>query len=106
MRIRLNKATSIIETWLNTLAKGQYEPLIKAWSGPKGTRRHFFSGIKTERRHHFLSDGEKRLGLVREAQPETVSFYEQYPLYDLELCIDLSVEMGIVHFPINDTVLN
>ena len=95
MRIKLNKATKMIETWLNKLAKDQYEPLIKVWSGPKGTRRHFFSGIKSERSHHFLSDGEKRLGLVREAQPATISFYEQFPLYDLKLCIDLSVEMGI-----------
>lgn len=95
MIIKLNKATSLIETWLTKLAKGQYEPLIKVWSGPKGTRRHFFSGIKSGFHHHFLSDGEKRLGLVREAQPETVCFYEQFPLYDLELCIDLSVEMGI-----------
>ncbi|WP_298150329.1 TnsA endonuclease N-terminal domain-containing protein [Flavobacterium sp.] len=101
MKIKLNKATSIIETWLDKLAKGQYEPLIKVWSGPKGTRRHFFKGMKTNLNHHFLSDGEKRLGLVKEAQPETVSFYEQFPLYDIELCIRLSVEMGI-KYPVDE----
>ena len=95
MRIKLNKATSIIEAWLSKLAKGEYDPLIKVWSGPKITRRHFFSGIKSNRNHHFLSDGEKRLGLVREALPQTINYFEQYPLWDIDLCIQLSVEMGI-----------
>jgi hypothetical protein len=101
MIIKLNKASKLIEAWLNKLAKGQYEPWIKVWSGPKGTRRHFFNGIKSNRNHHFLSDGEKRLGLVREALPETVDFYEQYPLYDIDLCIQLSVEMGI-KYPVDE----
>ncbi|GGE82197.1 hypothetical protein GCM10008027_03600 [Pseudoalteromonas gelatinilytica] len=79
MRIKLNKAIKTIETWLNKLAKDQYEPLIKVWSGPKGTRRHFFSGIKSERSHHFLSDGEKRLGLVREVKHGVRSFFLPNP---------------------------
>ena len=95
MRIKLNKAEGIIEDWLKPLSKGQFEPLIKVWSGPKITRRHFFSGIKSKRNHHFLSDGEKRLGLVREALPQTVNYFEQYPLWDIGLCIEIAIDMGI-----------
>ena len=95
MRIKLNKAKKEIDKHLNELSKGHYVGQVQVWNSPKITRRHFFRGIKSGRNHHFLSDGEKRLGLVREALPETVNFFEQYPLWDIDRCIRISVEMGI-----------
>ncbi|MDC2887613.1 hypothetical protein [Psychrosphaera algicola] len=81
MILKLNNVNKILTNWLDSLSKGKYEPLIKVWSGPKGTRRHLYKGIKSGRTHHFLSDGEKRLGIVRDSLPETVDYFEQYPLY-------------------------
>lgn len=95
MRLKLNNASKTIDKWHNLLQKGQYQPLITVWSGPKGTRRHLYKGWKSKRKHHFLSDGERRLGILMDAKPETINFFEQYPLWDIKLCVDIAVEMGI-----------
>jgi hypothetical protein len=101
MKIRINKAKKTISKLLDSLAKGQYDPLIKVWSGPKGTRRHLFRGVKDGLNHQFLSDGEKRLGVYRESLPQTVAFYEQYPLWDIERCIRIAHEMGM-RYPMDE----
>ncbi len=95
MRIKLNKAKKSTDKFLNELAKGNYLSHIQVWNSAKGNRRHFFRGIKSGRNHHFLSDGEKRLGLMREALPQTVNYFEQYPLWDIERCVRIAIEMGI-----------
>lgn len=95
MLLKFNKAKKIIDQWQELIDKKQYEPLIKVWSGPKGTRRHLYKGVKSGREHHFLSDGERRLGIIRDSLPETVNYFEQYPLDDLLLCVEIAVEMGI-----------
>lgn len=95
MKIKVNNATKIISVWLKLLASGKYEPLIKVWSGPKGTRRHLFRGIKANRNHHFLSDGEYRTGIYYESLSSLIDYYEQFPLWDLERAIRIAHEMGI-----------
>jgi hypothetical protein len=101
MKIRMNKAKKTISKLLDSLAKGQYDPLIKVWNGPKGTRRHLFRGVKDGLNHQFLSDGEKRLGVYRESLPQTLAFYEQYPLWDIERCIRIAHEMGM-RYPMDE----
>ena len=95
MLLKFNKALKTLDKWHDALDKKQYEPLIKVWSGPKGTRRHLYKGAKSKRNHHFLSDGERRLGIIRDSLPETVNYFEQYPLWDLELCVRIAIDMGI-----------
>ncbi|MFH6955277.1 TnsA endonuclease N-terminal domain-containing protein [Pseudoalteromonas sp. XMcav1-K] len=95
MKVKINKASKIIKDWLKPLSKGTYEPIIKVWSGPKGTRRHFFNGMKDRRKHHFLSDGERRFGIYHESLPRVLDYYEQFPLWDIELAIKTAHEMGI-----------
>ncbi|WP_432451857.1 TnsA endonuclease N-terminal domain-containing protein [Agarivorans sp. QJM3NY_29] len=95
MRVKVTKASQIIHDWLNELAKGNYEAIIKVWSGPKGTRRHFLRGVKTRINHHFLSDGEYRSGVRFEALPSTLDYFEQFPLWNLERAIRIASEMGI-----------
>jgi len=95
LKIKINKARKIITTWLDSLAKGSYEPIIKVWSGPKGTRRHLFRGVKSQRSHHFLSDGEYRYGIYAESLPQTINYFEQSPLYNIEKAIRIAHEMGI-----------
>ena len=95
MKIKINKARKIITTWLDLLAKGDYEPIIKVWSGPKGTRRHLFRGGKSHRSHHFLSDGEYRFGIYAESLSHTINYFELSPLYNIEKAIGIANEMGI-----------
>lgn len=95
MLLKFNKALKTLDKWHDALDKKRYEPLIKVWSGPKGTRRHLYKGAKSKRNHHFLSDGERRLGIIKDSLPETVNYFEQYPLWDLELCVRIAIDMGI-----------
>lgn len=95
MRIKLNNATKIVEKWLALLAQGTYDPLIKVWSGPKGTRRHLLRGVKSGRCHHLLSDGERRKLIFFESLITCLEIYEQFPLWDILRCIELAAEMGI-----------
>ncbi len=95
MKVKINSATKILNTWLKLLAKGTYEPLIKVWSGPKGTRRHLLKGFNANRNHHFLSDGEYRSGIYFESLSNVIDYFEQFPLWDLERVVRIAHEMGI-----------
>jgi len=95
MKVKINKATKTVEQWIDDMARGQYGPLIKVWSGPKGTRRHLLKGFKAKRNHHFLSDGEYRAGIYYESLPHIIDYFEQFPLWDLELAIQIAHEMNI-----------
>ena len=95
MKVKINNATKIITVWLKLLANGTYDPLIKVWSGPKGTRRHFLKGFKSERNHHFLSDGEYRAGIYYESLPNVIDYFEQFPLWDIELAVRIANDMNI-----------
>ncbi len=94
MRVKINKATGSIKKWIDFMAKGEFQPIIKVWSGPKGTRRHFFRGVKAGRNHHFLSDGEYRAGIYYESLPHIIDYFEQFPLWDIERAIKIANEMG------------
>lgn len=100
MKIKINKATKQIDLWLKNLAKGNYEPIVHVWSGPKGTRRHCLRGFKAKRNHHFLSDGEYRNGIHQESLPSTIDYFEQFPLWDIERAIQIAGEMG-VRYPVD-----
>lgn len=95
MKIKVNNATKGIKSWLLSLEKGKFEAFIKVWSGPKGTRRHLLKGFKAKRLHHFLSDGERRAGIYYESLPKVIDYFEQFPLWDLELAIRTAHEAGI-----------
>ena len=95
MKVKINNATKIITVWLKLLANGTYDPLIKVWSGPKGTRRHFLKGFKSDRNHHFLSDGEYRAGIYYESLPNVIDYFEQFPLWDIELAVRIANDMNI-----------
>lgn len=106
MKVKVNRATGIIRKWVEPFSKGEYQSLIKVWSGPKGTRRHLLKGFKsrvrnTYRQHHFLSDGERRHGVLQESKPETIDFFEQFPLWDLERAIRIAHEMQI-RYPMDE----
>jgi hypothetical protein len=95
MKVKINRANKIITAWLNLFAKGTYQPLIKVWSGPKGTRRHFLKGVKAQRSHHFLSDGEYRAGIYEESLPNVIDYFEQFPLWDIELAVRIAHDMNM-----------
>ena len=80
MKVKINRANKIITAWLKLLSDGTYDPLIKVWSGPKGTRRHLLKGFKAKQNHHFLSDGEYRAGVYYESLPNVIDYFEQFPL--------------------------
>jgi len=94
-RIKINKATKKINQWLDLLGKGVAEPIVKVWSGPKGTRRHLLRGFKSKRNHHFLSDGEYRAGIYHESLPLLIDFFEQFPLWDIERAIKIAHQMEV-----------
>ena len=95
MKVKINRANKIITAWLKLLSDGTYDPLIKVWSGPKGTRRHLLEGFKSKQNHHFLSDGEYRAGIYYESLPNVIDYFEQFPLWDIELAIRIAHEMKI-----------
>ena len=95
MKIKINRAEKILFKWMRKINQGQYEPIIKVWSGPKSTRRHLLRGFKSERNHHFLSDGEYRTGIYYESLPKTINYFEQFPLWDMGRAIRIAHEMGI-----------
>lgn len=61
-----------------------YRPWLKVGDVPSRGRSHRTWGIKTQRVHHTLSDGEHNVLMALEADTRTIDIREQYPMDALE----------------------
>jgi hypothetical protein len=52
-------------------------------------------GYKSKRPHQLLSDGETNLFYIVEAHKDVTDLYEQKPLLDFELAIEIAIDLGI-----------
>jgi TnsA endonuclease N terminal/TnsA endonuclease C terminal len=72
-----------------------YNPWIKVSDFPSSGRVSRISGWKTNREHHFMSDGETKLFYLFEWSDQIVDIREQFPLIDRELCFKVAEDMGV-----------
>jgi len=77
-----------------------YKPWIKVSDFSSSGRVSRILGWKTNREHHFMSDGETRLFYLFEWSDRIVDIREQFPLLDRELCFRIAEDMG-VEYPKN-----
>lgn len=74
-----------------------YDPWLKVHEVPSRGRSHKVPGLKTERTHHFLSDGEYSLFLLSEFRRRVVDLREQYPLFGPPRTSEIAEKLGIRH---------
>jgi hypothetical protein len=72
-----------------------YTPWIKVSDFSSKGRVLRALGWKTNREHHFFSDGEARLFYLFEWSDRIHDIREQFPLLDLDLCQQIAEDMGI-----------
>ncbi|MGK7391498.1 MAG: TnsA endonuclease N-terminal domain-containing protein [Candidatus Cyclobacteriaceae bacterium M2_1C_046] len=64
-----------------------------------GTKRrgngHRIKGLKTDRVHHLLSNGERFLFVLFDLKPEITDIREQYPILEIEIAKNISNDLGI-----------
>jgi len=58
----------------------KYLPWLKIQDVPSLGRSHRVWGLKTQRAHHFLSDGESKCFLMFESDSKVIDIREQFPL--------------------------
>ncbi len=73
----------------------EYKPWIEVSDFASSGRVSRILGWKTNREHHLMSDGEKRLFYLSEWSDRVTDIREQFPLLDLELCFKIAEEMGV-----------
>ena len=73
-----------------------YRPWLQIQDVSSIGRSHRPFGIKTQRVHHLLSDGEWKSFLRLEADPKILDIWEQFPMDRLET-FRLAQELGIRH---------
>ena len=73
-----------------------YRPWLQIQDVSSIGRSHRPFGIKTQRVHHLLSDGEWKSFLRLEADPKILDIWEQFPMDRLET-FRLAQELGIKH---------
>src|SRR5690606_32307464 len=74
--------------------KRGYRPWLTVKNAAKFSRRSLILGLKSNRLHHLLSDGELFLFQIQEAKPFVVDMFEQMPLLDVERCISIAQKLG------------
>jgi len=76
----------------------RYKPWLTIRDVPSRGRSHRTFGILTKRVHHTLSDGEQKVLLALEADPNTLDIREQFPLQRLDtfqIALDLHCRPAI-----------
>jgi hypothetical protein len=73
-----------------------YKPWLWARDASRG-RSHRIKGLKTNRTHHFLSDGERNCYSLFEYSPKIKDIREQYPLLPIEATVTIAESLGIKH---------
>lgn len=73
-----------------------YRPWLQIQDVPSLGRSHRPYGIKTNRVHHFLSDGEWKSFLKFEADPTVVDIREQFPMDRLQT-LRAAIKLGYKH---------
>lgn len=73
-----------------------YKPWISTRFPSQGTAGAV-KGIKTDRRHHYLSDLETTYFFLLERQPQVVDIREQFPILDLDGTLQLCADLGVRH---------
>lgn len=74
-----------------------YIPWIKIQDVPSLGRSTRVKGIKSCRKHDFLSDMERNYFYLLEYADEIIDIREQFPLLDIEETIQIADELGINH---------
>jgi hypothetical protein len=72
-----------------------YNPWVKVSDFSSSGRVSRVLGWKTNREHHFISDGETKLFYLFEWSDRIVDIREQFPLLDRELCFKIAEDMGV-----------
>jgi hypothetical protein len=67
-----------------------YKPWITIQDFPSRGRVSRSPGWKSDRVHHFMSDGELRFFYLLEWSTEVQDIREQYPLLDLDLAMEIA----------------
>jgi len=90
------KALEEIDKYLeNRKREGHYIPYLTVHSARKYSRRSLIHGIKSNRLHHLLSDGESYLFQINESLTTTLNIFEQTPLMDLEKAMEAADTLNV-----------
>jgi hypothetical protein len=83
-----------------------YIPWLRVQDVPSEGRSRKVQGIKTQRLHQFLSDGEFSYFLLLEFSEQVIDIREQFPLFPTTQSLEIARQMGIQYPRYKDTQLN
>lgn len=84
----------------------EYLPWLRVQDVPSEGRSRKVHGLKTNRLHQFLSDGEFAYFLLLEFSEQVIDIREQFPLFPTEQALEIARQMGIRYPKYKGTQLN
>ena len=110
MRGRRFKTQADIDRYINQgYGQGEgskYLPWLRVQDVPSEGRSRKAHGLKTNRLHQFLSDGEFAYFLLLEFSEQVIDIREQFPLFPTEQSLEIARQLGIQYPKYKDTQLD
>ncbi|MCY7296243.1 TnsA endonuclease N-terminal domain-containing protein [Alteromonas sp. a30] len=80
-----------------------YKPWLRVQDVPSRGSSAKIQGIKIDREHHTLSEGESAYFYLAEYRDSVIDIREQFPLLPIDLSIKIASYLGVVHPTIPDS---